>query len=992
MEGGPSLFMRRPASSLLPYFTSSSLPSNALPFYTVSSTRRWVNRSQVDERLFRIVVDRKKKEILFLHAVLLVDSFNMEKSILVEGNHQGDSTLASKSSKALIKIDSISIDLVNANEKNEVETCEHFSIRGYVAEIRKKDRKICWPFSIAGKHNKLDEQICTLPPLDVTKFRWWRCQNCLHEIDAEGTAKEIGMVPNCCNTGCNSTGTCSHMSSHHDAAMLPSDFQQASKLDSNVGRKADANTSAYVDSDPYLPSCNDKKEKKAEVVWTTIMGHENGSNVDANQEILRPTCAATMFNPCQMRERHTDDTVVLKLKCNGSVESCKPNCGIHEVAENGLVIRDLKCMDNSSTDIVQTEKEISVDDQHKDTITALGTSRVVCELNGPSFAAKVHTNEQSSLELDTRDYASSEGDEILVENDLQDQHHDNSGGFHHRKTQKVRLLTELLGANGNENAGHIRIENDPSNTSAGVDSPSISQVQVAVEGNIGRGFKGQNKKRKMPRDEDWRPPEMICPNNVNKKVKTFKGDAENTAVAVASSKAEEDSFAGIVSQAGTKNHLTLHGFDGNPIPMKKKLKKTQADEGCSCLVPLREVVCKENPDKYGVADKSTTAHNDALKGRVVDPLLKNFLPAQRTVRKSILCKKKNKMPQVENMQASLRPWNDGMLRKGPIMGKNVEIMQTGPELVSFKSVQGAAAGIGSYLSLESYLAAQKNNRNIVPQIENGLDSLLPWHEVTFREDQTMRKDVGIKHVGESSVPLKSVADARVEIGGHCDLNLKKTTHGTSLRSKKQNCTSLVEDGDCSLMWKTDFSGTSNNEKTIAVQEHSEVTKKHSDQRADKMFEQGALDDIPMEIVELMAKNQYERRLQDTENNHCPLGTTYRPRNGETMDFAAVYGNGASRVLQEENPHLRKPQPRNARKGIFTTGENVGPAKQKSIGYFPIVGHPEGTHASRGFGAFSQCREQLSSEVQFCAPWFQQTYWCSKLQMGWGYFGEQVLSS
>ena len=60
----------------------------------------------------------------------LADSSIMEECILAEASHrEGDSVPTSKSNKSLVKIDSISIDLISAGEKNEAEKCHHFSIR-----------------------------------------------------------------------------------------------------------------------------------------------------------------------------------------------------------------------------------------------------------------------------------------------------------------------------------------------------------------------------------------------------------------------------------------------------------------------------------------------------------------------------------------------------------------------------------------------------------------------------------------------------------------------------------------------------------------------------------------------------------------------------------------------------------------------------------------------------------------------------------------------
>lgn len=53
----------------------------------------------------------------------------MERNIVGEENHQvDDSDLVSKSVGSSVKIDSISIDLVNNDEANAGK-CEHFSIR-----------------------------------------------------------------------------------------------------------------------------------------------------------------------------------------------------------------------------------------------------------------------------------------------------------------------------------------------------------------------------------------------------------------------------------------------------------------------------------------------------------------------------------------------------------------------------------------------------------------------------------------------------------------------------------------------------------------------------------------------------------------------------------------------------------------------------------------------------------------------------------------------
>ncbi|KAI5434513.1 hypothetical protein KIW84_021371 [Lathyrus oleraceus] len=64
----------------------------------------------------------------------------------------------------------------------------------------------------------------------------------------------------------------------------------------------------------------------------------------------------------------------------------------------------------------------------------------------------------------------------------------------------------------------------------------------------------------------------------------------------------------------------------------------------------------------------------------------------------------------------------------------------------------------------------------------------------------------------------------------------------------------------------------------------------------EVSEQGTLDDIPMEIVELMAKNQYERCLPDVENRCSIFEKSSNSRNAQMTSGTAVYGKGKHILL------------------------------------------------------------------------------------------------
>ncbi|GER32523.1 protein EMBRYONIC FLOWER 1 [Striga asiatica] len=118
----------------------------------------------------------------------------MDSIIVVEEcNKRNESlALASKSlaSASLVQINSIAIDInCAAEEIDQSPKHEHFSIRGFVSEMRKRDRKKCNPFASEGESNNSGMD---LPPLSVPKFRWWQCPNCVPEFgDHESN---LGMI------------------------------------------------------------------------------------------------------------------------------------------------------------------------------------------------------------------------------------------------------------------------------------------------------------------------------------------------------------------------------------------------------------------------------------------------------------------------------------------------------------------------------------------------------------------------------------------------------------------------------------------------------------------------------------------------------------------------------------------------------------------------------------------------------------------------------
>ncbi|KAK1370220.1 hypothetical protein POM88_036312 [Heracleum sosnowskyi] len=206
----------------------------------------------------------------------------------------------------------------------------------------------------------------------------------------------------------------------------------------------------------------------------------------------------------------------------------------------------------------------------------------------------------------------------------------------------------------------------------------------------------------------------------------------------------------------------------------------------------------------------------------------------------------------------------------------VPLQQTGngpssSKLSSYKSVPsgGFKDNIGLDLSLNSYMEVDKINTP-VPQKKTVLNNDL-W-----------RKEGNC--IGQSSAPNVSFSkDVVGNISG-------KNAHSSEMMHQQEISLSLHK--------KLDLSLGRNNKKTDEPERFSEVSRKKTDQRSETVLEQRSADEIPMDIVELMAMNQYERGLPENERNSCPA-KRINQRNPEVMGFSDGHGNGV-RSMQKEH--------------------------------------------------------------------------------------------
>lgn len=142
------------------------------------------------------------------------------------------------------------IDLAAADDEKDTNKCEHFTIRGYVAEVRKRDTKIGCPFALLRKHFP-DQHACSLPPLSITRFRWWNCHNCLHNSLSAETALSDGVFTGAAN------GEGKHQTFYSEAnenvASYPPGLQKQSDGKSSEERSTEAGRSSTVSSSGFNP-------------------------------------------------------------------------------------------------------------------------------------------------------------------------------------------------------------------------------------------------------------------------------------------------------------------------------------------------------------------------------------------------------------------------------------------------------------------------------------------------------------------------------------------------------------------------------------------------------------------------------------------------------------------------------------------------------------------------------------------------------------------
>ncbi|KAM7257943.1 hypothetical protein ACFE04_013684 [Oxalis oulophora] len=363
------------------------------------------------------------------------------------------------------------------------------------------------------------------------------------------------------------------------------------------------------------------------------------------------------------------------------------------------------------------------------------------------------------------------------------------------------------------------------------------------------------------------------------------------------------------SKEGFKASSNDNSIKKSPVTGKKQMKTSKILHKSSSVELSSENMGGDIREEVGVG------HIDKGKSLLNLPALK---------RNRISSKNKNKMHQNDET-ASLNCWKNNLPSESPISARDKCNMQNEQIAIPLHSTQNAHPSKGLNHSLNTSMALQRCDIEPGPQItEEGLIK---------RKDLNMSfSNPGSSATLEKEKELQSYFKRAFS----CVFNNKKTSNKNHSLNVKRKKVSQIEGGHY-----MDSTETSNKEN----QENSAPSTKFSDQGAENAEFMG--------IVELMAKNQYDRCRPDADSDKQRANNT---QGAHIIDLNEAYIGGDNSDREEiqnkgENSNIR-------------IGENVGPTKEKTFDYLSSIdrSHSGQTDTSSGLGPFPQ----PSSGVQ-CFP-------------------------
>ncbi|XP_038885412.1 protein EMBRYONIC FLOWER 1-like isoform X2 [Benincasa hispida] len=629
---------------------------------------------------------------------------------------------------------------------------------------------------------------------------------------------------------------------------------------------------------------------------------------------------------CDQKEKKLD--VADRDNCTVAlISQSEPGCASHGVTEIEPVSGKLipKATEESPA-ALQDGKQTHAD-RLNGQLTLVSENDSTVDVPRGHYTVTFQENGDASMESNQSTDSLSESAETVGNSP----HHCHLGKLHRRRTPKVRLLTDLLGDNGNMIAKHV--ESSPSDgspeASVQADVRYAPKCQVTIEEDVWHS--DHRRERRLPRNGKCRHQEIPSSSSVDKKIQTWRGQIESSV----SSLGNENAHSGI--KQTMKGPWSSYKMDGNNSLRRKKSKKFPVVDPYSVpLVPSKvkdqcEVqAITENRSEVAVDSAAILAYHNDFSSRTPHSTSLNAMESKSGTSKN---PNSSKEPVIFEGPTNVFAWNNGMLWRGSVTQKDVETMKSRSVANPLPSYRNNEREL--HPSHNNYSEPQRDHKGIHHRGENELATFLPELEDTSK----VRINIETSNLGYPNHPHQA-SDVFYGQGVRSVLNSKMANLRMPL--PRQNADPHT-DNSWSQLQNKDLYRRGNGKRTIEAQEPLALNKRQINQKMDQASDHGTSDDIPMEIVELMAKNQYERRLPDAENNNKHVSETGKfSRAVQVNNYGDVYRNGRELLQKPENLQ----QNAQARNG----GKVVETRKQKSADYFSNIreshfdtNHPQQNH-------------------------------------------------
>ncbi|KAI3939704.1 hypothetical protein MKX01_029866 [Papaver californicum] len=402
------------------------------------------------------------------------------------------------------------------------------------------------------------------------------------------------------------------------------------------------------------------------------------------------------------------------------------------------------------------------------------------------------------------------------------------------------------------------------------------------------------------------------------------------------------------------NQGCVEGNDKSVVPdnKRKRTKISQEEDQLPTLMNFAEHAREADTKNAYILDVNSINSRSRLTKHINDGKL-------------TLSQKKQKRPRIEIGQSSTATQEDALV-------------EAGAETAPSKPKRNALSRTGLDIDMNKDFS----------QLQDANSFLMYGPEGISGRAQFLGRDTENYHTPSAKSPYPGFTAGFVQ--QRLDHNL--ATNKKVISSKKQNSLPQVKGGGemhqaknfavSSKFQSKVPSGMYNSKSSTVSHGARNISKTQNNDSVHNASQQAAFDDIPMEIVELMARNQHERRLSGEGSTQ---NFTYSSRTENTKDSDAnrtvitdILGSEMSRILYEKNYGFRKDSLSNEGNSMSSKGRAVIPNKEKADGFlFPAVNknkninfslsHPtQCAHGSLGFPPVSQNHDQPPRGFPFSA--------------------------